>query len=208
MIPCGGAKVNRIAGFFGAWRGVFAGACPSAPPVWWVCRSGAQGVAYFLCRPPTLPLVCLIAPIPPPALAERSSPPGKGETFSFLMQGASPLASPGLNPSGTYSPSKTGAQRKACPCVAGAESVSGVQGMACFLCRRLAPAVSLPFCPLSPRPPSPPGKGGIFSFLMQGASPLASPGLNLWFAAKPKERGSLRVVPPGYSRRTPAWQGL
>ena len=33
MIPCGGAKVNRIAGFFRAWRGVFAGACPSAPCV-------------------------------------------------------------------------------------------------------------------------------------------------------------------------------
>ena len=33
MIPCGGAKVNRITGFFRAWRGVFAGACPSAPCV-------------------------------------------------------------------------------------------------------------------------------------------------------------------------------
>ena len=40
------------------------------------------------------------------------------------------------------------------------------------------PAFSLLFCPLSPRPPSPAGKGEIFSFLMQGASPLASPGLN------------------------------
>ena len=30
----------------------------------------------------------------------------------------------------------------------------------------------------SPQPPSPPGKGEVFSFLMQGASPLASPGLN------------------------------
>ena len=40
------------------------------------------------------------------------------------------------------------------------------------------PAFSLFSCPLSPRPPSPPGKGEIFSFLMQGASPLASPGLN------------------------------
>ena len=49
------------------------------------------------------------------------------------------------------------------------------------------PAFSLFFCPLSPRPPSPAGKGEIFSFLMQGASPLASPGLNLRFAAKPTE---------------------
>ena len=39
MIPCGEAKVNRITGFFRAWGGVFAGACPSAPCV----VSGAQG---------------------------------------------------------------------------------------------------------------------------------------------------------------------
>ena len=40
-------------------------------------------------------------PHPPrPALAERSSPMGKGEIFGFLMQGASPLASPRLNPGG------------------------------------------------------------------------------------------------------------
>ena len=48
--------------------------------------------ACLSCRPPTLTLVCFFAPIPPPP-----SPPGKGETFSFLMQGASPLASPGLD---------------------------------------------------------------------------------------------------------------
>ena len=40
------------------------------------------------------------------------------------------------------------------------------------------PTFNLFPCPLSPRPPSPPGKGEIFCFLMQGASPLASPGLN------------------------------
>ena len=40
------------------------------------------------------------------------------------------------------------------------------------------PAFGLPFCPLSPRPPSPAGKGETYSFLMQGASPLASLGLN------------------------------
>ena len=40
------------------------------------------------------------------------------------------------------------------------------------------PAFGLPFCPLSPQPPSPAGKGETYSFLMQGASPLAFPGLN------------------------------
>ena len=38
------------------------------------------------------------------------------------------------------------------------------------------PAFSLLSCPLSPFPPSPGGEGGILSFLMQGAPPLASPG--------------------------------
>ena len=66
------------------------------------------GAACLPCRPPALPLACFVAPIPPPALAERSSPPGKGEIFCFLMQGASPLASPGLNPRGTGSPCRCG----------------------------------------------------------------------------------------------------
>ena len=40
------------------------------------------------------------------------------------------------------------------------------------------PCLSFCFCPLSPRPPSPAGKGENQSFLMQGASPLASPALD------------------------------
>ena len=61
------------------------------------CVGGALRGACPLCRLPLLPLALPFAPIPPPALAERSSPPGKGEIFSFLMQGAPPLASPGLD---------------------------------------------------------------------------------------------------------------
>ena len=38
-----------------------------------------------------------------------------------------------------------------------------------------------------PQPPSPSGEGGDQGYFMQGASPLASPGLNLRFAAKPTE---------------------
>ena len=41
-----------------------------------------------------------------------------------------------------------------------------------------APAFSLLFCPLSPRPPSPVGKGEIKVIFMQGAAPLASLRLN------------------------------
>ena len=59
---------------------------------------GAQRVVCLLCRLPTLPLALFLSPIPPPALAERSSPPGKGDIKVIFMQGASPLASPRAEP--------------------------------------------------------------------------------------------------------------
>ena len=45
--------------------------------------------------------------------------------------------------------------------------------------------------PPSPRPPSPPGKGETKGYFMQGATPLASPGLNPRFAAKTAGSDSL-----------------
>ena len=63
------------------------------------------------------------------------------------------------------------------------------------------PAFSLLFCP-HPPDPLPGGKGGIYSFLMQGASPLASPrlsrkrhGLN---RRKTSTRGGVPSLPPAY----------
>ena len=56
------------------------------------CSAGA----CLLCRRLPLPLVCLSAPIPPTPF-----PAGRGRFFCFLMQGAPPLAFPGLNPRGT-----------------------------------------------------------------------------------------------------------
>ena len=110
-------------------------------------------------------------------------------------------------PGGTVERGEPRARRVACPagCRLTLPPLSPAGGRAFFVACQ--PCLWFALLPPSPRPPSR-REGGIFSFLMQGASPLASPGLNLWFAAKPKERGSLRVVPPGYSRRTPAWQGL
>ena len=61
---------------------------------------------------------------------------------------------------------------------------------ACLLCRLLPLPLAL-ILPPSPRPPSPPGKGGIKGYFMQGAAPLASPGLNPRFAAKTAGSGSL-----------------
>ena len=46
--------------------------------------------ACFVCRPPTLPLPSFLPPIPPPALAERSSPVGKGEPQSLFRRGLRP----------------------------------------------------------------------------------------------------------------------
>ena len=49
-----------------------------------------MGACLLGCLPP-LPLACFLAPIP-----LTPFPSGEGGIFSFLMQGASPLASPGL----------------------------------------------------------------------------------------------------------------
>ena len=82
----------------GGWR-------PSALPrgTGYPCRCGARGGACLFGRLLPLPLACFSAPLPrrrrisprPP------SPTGKGGTKGYFMQGASPLASPGLNPRGT-----------------------------------------------------------------------------------------------------------
>ncbi len=72
--------------------------------------------------------------------------------------------------------------RGSAPCIPGAEPARHLLSLPLWhpagglLCLSpAAPCLYLLFCPLSPRPPSPPGKGEIFSFLMQGALPLASP---------------------------------
>ena len=57
------------------------------------------------------------------------------------------------------------------PCRCGA-----LRGRTCFVAR--LPCLWVDFLPPSPQPPSPAGKGETYSFLMQGVSPLASPGLN------------------------------
>ena len=64
---------------------------------------GAGGVVA--CRPFALALFLPPSPQPP-------SPPGKGETKGYFMQGASPLASPALTACGTYRPCRTGPLRK------------------------------------------------------------------------------------------------
>ena len=98
------------------------------------------------------------------------------------MQGASPLASPRLNPGGTgFSFGKQCPKGGLVPGVVGWLCCTGAQGGVC-----LSPRLpTMPFvCRFSPIPPSPLAErssrreGGDQGYFMQGASPLASPALN------------------------------
>ena len=120
-------------------------------------RASAGGC--ILCHLSALPSPFILPPSPRPALAERSSPPGKGETLGYFMQGAPPLASPALDRLRYL-------QNLPSRCQAG--------GLPSLL--PACPAFSLLSCPLSPLPRW--GRGRFFSFLMQGAPPLASPALD------------------------------
>ena len=128
-------------------------------------RCPAGGCAFLVSGCHCLPLAFL-PPIPPPALAERSSPAGKGAIYSYLMQGAPPLASPGLEPGRHWG--------KGANYVLGGRRAFLVSGCHC-----------LPLAFLPPIPPtalaersSPAGKGEIFSLLCRGLRPRP-PGLNL-----------------------------
>ena len=66
------------------------------------CHCGARRGACPLCRLLTLPLAFFPAPYPPPPSRREGGDQG------YFMQGASPLASPGLNPRGTGSPCRCG----------------------------------------------------------------------------------------------------
>ena len=97
--------------------------CGGVPPTLPADRAvpeAARGACFFS-RLPILPLAFFTAPLPrrgriDPRPRSQSALPlrGRGRDYSFLMQGAAPLASPGLNPGGTYSPNKKGTRRGAC----------------------------------------------------------------------------------------------
>ena len=161
---------------------VFLGGC-SLPPV------SLLPCPLFPSHPPpcaffSAPMIFGYLTVFPPSPRPRSQsalPGGKGETLGYFMQGASPLASPGLKPGRRWFD-----RRRRCPAYepgrrwlrAGNRASGG--GLGRFT-RRVYFWCIIKILPLSPRPAlaersSPPGKGETFSFLMQGASPLASPG--------------------------------
>ena len=122
--------------------------------------------AYLFCRLPTLPLACFLAPIPPTPF-----PSGEGGDYKLILPGAPPPAPRHQTAYGTDSPCRCSTPEGGLPSWSPA-----------------APAFSLLFCPLyrrgrmdspAPIPPTPfPAGRGDFSFLMQGAPPLASPRLS------------------------------
>ena len=108
------------------------------------------GGACPLCRLPPPPLTCFPAPYPPSPLPLR----GRGGIKVIFMQGAPPLASPALD-------RLRHLQRLSSRCQAG-----GLPSLS-----PAYPAFSFLSCPLSPRPPSPAGKGETISLFRRGLRP-------------------------------------
>ena len=111
----------------------------------------------FPCLRLPLPSACFPAPYPPDPLPLW----GRGRFIVILCKGLRPLHPRGLNPGGTG-----GRGRTTC-------SVGGVLSLS-----PVATAFNWFSCPLFPRPPSPAGKGEIFSLFCRGLRPR-HPGLNL-----------------------------
>ena len=138
-------------------------------------RTSAAGVlAFFAACPPCLRFTFLPLSPQPPSRRE-------GGDQSYFMQGASPLASPGLNPRGTGKGGEPRARRGACPLRGGERGQSRCPPGCLPSLPPAHPAFALLSCP-HPPVPLPGGKGEILGYFMQGASPLASPGLNLYGA--------------------------
>ena len=125
--------------------------CRLTLPLWY-SQGGAPSLSPA--DPAFSLLFCPLSPLPP-------SPAGKGETKVISCKGLRPL----------HPRDKTRAALGK-----GTNHAPGGGGLTCL--SPACPAFCFPFCPLSPPPPSPVGKGEIQGYCMQGASPLASPGLN------------------------------
>ena len=134
------------------------------------CHRGTRRGACLPCRLPILPLACFLAPIP-----LTPFPAGRGETISLFCRGLRPRH-PGIRPltalTATAAMVPSGGLA---PLVAGSPCRHGTLWGGLPSLSPAYPAFNLLSRPHPPNP-LPNGKGEIFSFFMQGASPLASPG--------------------------------
>ena len=144
-----------------------------------ICRCGSGGRHGGFCFF-SFPAVSMISRPHPPA---PLPPPGKGESQSLFRRGLRP--------------------RHPCTESPTALTDAAVQVPGGWFARQVAgsPCLELYWLPPSPPAPLPVGKGA-FSFLMQGASPLASPGAESMVCCKPDRKqfpasGAARVQPPG-----------
>ena len=82
------------------------------------CRCGVRRGACPLCRSPTLPLVCLFAPLPRRGRIDPQppSPAGKGETFTLFRRGLRPRH-PCIKPFAALTVSSIRAPRARAPAV-------------------------------------------------------------------------------------------
>ena len=122
-------------------------------------------------------------PHPPDPRSQSALPGGKGEIFLFsYARGFAPCI-PGTEPEAALEQGgEPRARRGAClPCCRLTLPFQKPQGRLAFFVAH-QPCLQLTFFPPSPDPRSqsalPRREGGDFCFLMQGASPLASPGLS------------------------------
>ena len=145
--------------------------------------------ACLVCRLPTLPFAFLFPPIPPTPF-----PGGEGGNQGYFMQGASPLASPRLNPGGTYTTKgfclSTGGS-------AGSQGEGGTGGDGTIRRKRRRRL----------RWSSPPGQGqqvprrvGRDAALKKGSEPRARQGCPRRSGAGRKARKRTQVPFPGNSR--------
>ena len=122
------------------------------------------GLAFFVARLPFY-FSLFSAPIPPAPF-----PSGEGGDQGCFMQGALPLASPGLDRLRHLQTLPLWCLRGACPCLAGSADVDGTRRGVCFPCRLLPQPL---VCLLAPIPPTPfpAGRGRPRLFHARGFAP-------------------------------------
>ena len=162
-----------------------AGACPLRSRVRGIPVPGGGRARLVACLP------CLCFTFLP--LSPTPFPGGEGETKVILCKGLRPLHPRAWAGRGTGEGGEPRARRGACPYGAGEGAsrcpAGGVPGWS-----PAYPAFALLSCPY-PSTPLPRWGRGTKDIFMQGASPLASPGLNLYGAGSTFGKQFLSVMP-------------